>query len=69
MVSPGMHLVKKIRSPSLKKKISPKLKMLGPSCNQTVNLKTDSKTLYHSRVQRKSVLQLATQHVLAQKSF
>jgi len=24
------------------------LKMLGPLCNQTVNLKTDSKTLYYS---------------------
>ena len=34
-------------SPSLKK-TSPKLKMLGPVCNQTVDLKTDSKTLYYS---------------------
>ena len=25
-----------------------KLQMLGPLCNQTVNLKTDSKTLYYS---------------------
>ena len=24
----------------------PKLKMLGPLCNQTVNMKTDSKTLH-----------------------
>ena len=31
----------------LKKKFQ-KLKMLGPLCNQTVNLKTDSKTLYYS---------------------
>ena len=30
------------------KKMSLKLKMLGPLCNQTVNLKTDSKTLYYS---------------------
>ena len=30
---------------SSKKKTSPKLKMPGPLCNQTVNLKTDSKTL------------------------
>ena len=28
--------------------MSPKLKMHGPLCNQTVNLKTDSKTLYYS---------------------
>ena len=34
-------------SPSLKKKKSLKLKMLGPLCNQTVNLSTDSKTLYY----------------------
>ena len=27
---------------------SPKLKMLGPLCNQTVNLETDSKTLYYN---------------------
>ena len=32
------------------KKKSPKLKMLGPLCNQTVNLKTDSKTLYYSKM-------------------
>ena len=29
-------------------KKSLKLKMLGPLCNQTVNLRTDSKTLYYS---------------------
>ena len=29
-------------------KTSSKLKMLGPFCNQTVNLKTESKTLYYS---------------------
>ena len=29
-----------------KKKTSLKLKMLGPLCNQTLNLKTDSKTWY-----------------------
>ena len=34
-------------SPSLKR-MSKKLKMLGLLCNQTVNLKTDSKTLYYS---------------------
>ena len=30
----------------LNKKTSPKLKMLGPLCNKTVNLKADSKTLF-----------------------
>ena len=53
MVNPGTHPVKKHESQSranesqVKKKIySPKLKMLRPLCNQTVNLKRDSKTLY-----------------------
>ena len=52
MVSPGTHLVKNHESRSrtnetqLKKKTL-KLKMLEPLCNQTVNLKTDSKTLYY----------------------
>ena len=51
MVSPNSHLVKNHESQSrtseskLKKKKSPKLKMFGPLRNQTVNLKTDSKTL------------------------
>ena len=35
------------------KKTSPKLKMLGPFYNQTVNLKTDPKTLYYSIVKFK----------------
>ena len=35
-----------------KKKTSPKLKMLGPLCNQTVNLKTDSNTLYYSIIMK-----------------
>ena len=54
MVSPGTHLVKNHESQSrtnesqLKKTITPKLKMLGPLCNQTVNLKADSKPLYCS---------------------
>ena len=30
------------------KKKSLKLKMLRPLCNQTINLKTDAKTLYYS---------------------
>ena len=48
MVCPGTHFVKNDRSQSrtnesqLKKKpADPKLKMLGPLCDQTVNLKTD----------------------------
>ena len=43
-------------SPSSKKKkrkASPKLKMLGPLCNQTVSLKTHSKTLYCSTLKLK----------------
>ena len=59
MVSPGTHLAKKIHESQIKKRMSAKLKMLGPSCNRTDNLKTDLKTLYCSRVQRKSVLQPA----------
>ena len=53
MASPGTHLVKnhefqsKTNESQLTKKTSPKLIMLGP-CNQTVNLKTDSQTLYYS---------------------
>ena len=46
LVSPGTHLVKN-HEPQLKR-TNLKLKMLGPLCNQTVNLRTDSKTLYHS---------------------
>ena len=47
MVSPrGTHLVKNHESQL--KKTSPKLKMIGPLCHQTVNQKTDSKTLYYS---------------------
>ena len=53
MVSPGTHLVRNHESQSRTnesqlKKTSPKLKMLGPFCNQTVNLKTDPKALYYS---------------------
>ena len=46
MVSPGTHLVKNHESQFKKETL--KLKVLGPLCNQTVNLKTDSKTLYYS---------------------
>ena len=59
MVSPGTHFIK-IMSPSLeplraevKKTMNPKLKMLWPLCNQTINLKTDSRTLYYSIVKLK----------------
>ena len=54
VVSPGTHLVKNHGSLSItnesqfKKTRSPKLKMLGPLCNQIVDLETDAKTLYYS---------------------
>ena len=44
-------------SPRLKK-MSPKLKMLGPVCKQTVNLKTDFKTLYFSILKLKYSLSI-----------
>ena len=59
MVSPGTHHVWNHESQSrsnefqLKKGMSPKLKMLGPLCNQTVNLKTDSKSLNYSALKLK----------------
>ena len=62
MVSPGTHLVKTHDSLSitnesqLKKSRSPKLKMLGPLCNQTVNMETDAKSLYYSLLKLKIVL-------------
>ena len=48
MVSPGTHLVKNHESLSITnesqcKKMRPKLKMLGPLCNQTVKLKQTPK--------------------------
>ena len=52
MVSPRAHLEKNHEFKSgtnesqLKKETSPKWKMIWPLCNQTVNLKTDYKTLY-----------------------
>ena len=52
MVSCGTHFVKLNHESQLKKtktkKTSPKLKILWPLCNQTIKLKTDSKTLYYS---------------------
>ena len=51
VASPGTHLVKNYESQSRTNEFqfSLKLKMLafGPLCNQTINLKTDSKTLYY----------------------
>ena len=53
MVSPGTYLVKDQESQSstndsqFKKRGSPKLKKLGYLCNQSVNLKTEAKTLYY----------------------
>ena len=63
MVSPGTHLVKNheslsTTSESQLKRTNLKLKMLGPLCNQTVNLKTDSKTLYHSILKLYYILQI-----------
>ena len=54
LVSPGTHLLENDKSLSItiesqfKKKqgSSPKLKILGPLCDQTVNVETDAKTLY-----------------------
>ena len=51
MVSTGTHPVKNHESlfitneSQLKETRSPELKMLGPLCNQTVNLETDAKPL------------------------
>ena len=52
LVSPGTHLVKSHEF-QLEKKKSRKLKMLGRLCNQTVSLKSDSKTLYYSTLKLK----------------
>ena len=53
MVSPGTHLLKNHESllsitneSQFKKTRNPKLKMLGPLCNQRINLETDAKTLW-----------------------
>ena len=62
IVSPGTHLVKTHQSLSItnesqfKKPRSPKLKMLGPLCNQTVNMETDAKSLYYILLKLKIVL-------------
>ena len=63
MLSPGIHLLKIMSpcpEPVKEKKMSLKLKMLGLLCNQIVNLKTDSETLYYSIIKLKyspSILQ------------
>ena len=45
----GTHLVENHDFQSrTESPINPKLKMLWPLCNQTINLETDSKTLYYS---------------------
>ena len=62
MVNSGTHLVKTHDSLSItnesqfKKSRSPKLKMLGPLCNQMVNMETDAKSLYYSLLKLKIVL-------------
>ena len=59
IVRPGNLLVKNHESLSinnesqLKKTRRPKLKMLGPLCNQTDNLETDAKTLHYSLLELK----------------
>ena len=66
MVSPGTYLVKNHESQSrtnesysvVKKKMRPNLKIVQPLCNQTVNLKTDSKTLYYSTLKLKYSLSI-----------
>ena len=67
MVSPGTYLVKNHESQSrtnesyivvLKKKTHPNLKIVQPLCNQTVNLKTDSETLYYSTLKLKYSLSI-----------
>ena len=59
ILRPGNLLVKNHESLSinnesqLKKTRRPKLKMLGPLCNQTDNLETDAKTLHYSLLELK----------------
>ena len=56
MGSPGTHFVKNHES-QFKKSDSEIESALGgaPLCNQTVNLKTDSKTLYYSLLEFKYI--------------
>ena len=59
ILRPGNLLVENHESLSitnesqLKKTRRPKLKMLGPLCNQTDNLETDAKTLHYSLLELK----------------
>ena len=62
MVSPQTHLVKNRESQSItnesqlkKQGVLIKLKMLGPLCNQIVNLETDAKTLYYSSLKKELI--------------
>ena len=54
MVTPGTHLMKNhetvsiTNEPLFKTTRSPKFKVFGPLCDQTVNLETDDKTLYYN---------------------
>ena len=67
MASPGNHLVKNHESQSRTNESQFKKKKNGfeienawpgPSCNQTVNLKTDSKTLFYSILKLKCSLSI-----------
>ena len=54
MVSPGTpQNVKNHGSLSITNESQLKKKMLGPLCNQTVNLETDKKILYYSLLKKK----------------
>ena len=50
MVSPGTHLLKNHESQFKKKKNESKIENVGTLFNQTVYLKTDSKTLYYNYI-------------------
>ena len=75
MVSPGTHRVKNHESLSItsesrfKKTRSHKLKMLGPLCNQTVNLETDAKTLYYSLLRLKCGPSIYLKHKKDQNKY
>ena len=57
MVSPGTHLVKNHES-YRPEPLSSKLKTLGTVTRQSLNLKTDSKPLYHSLLKLKCSLSI-----------
>ena len=67
MVNPATHLVKNHESLSITnesqlRKTRSQLKMLGPLCNQIVNLETDAKTLYYSLLKLKYSLFIYLKH-------